>query len=306
MIIVKEVSDDYFNDKLYANHTFNRVPFAELNRSVADNDDVRYLIFSDSKIRAGMIVGRRADVLCSPFSAPFGGLIPARETISMECVDAIIDTFADYCRHRGLEGRITLPPIWFDSDLTSKTIAAMMARGFRPTADISYFINLGTDIEISKSARKKLRQASDAGLCFEVLEPSRDNIARVYDILLQNHRSRGYEMRRSLENYIATDAIMQAQYFVITHSGKDIAAAANYTLAPGVTIGAGWGDLPQFSYLRPMNLLASSMIDYYRTHGFNYFDLGPAAENGIVAMGLCAFKESIGALASLKYSFIIK
>lgn len=306
MMIVKEVSQDDFNDKLNANHTFNRVSFAELNRGVADNDDVRYLIFSDSKIRAGLIVGHRADTLCSPFSAPFGGLIPARDRISMECVVAIVDAFSDYCRHCGLEGRITLPPIWFDSDLTSKTIAAMMARGFRPTADISYFINLVTDIEISKGARKKFRQASDAGLCFEILEPSGDNIARVYDILLQNHRCRGYEMRRSLENYIATDAIMQAQYFVITHSGKDIAAAANYTLAPGITIGAGWGDLPQFSYLRPMNLLASSMIDYYRARGFKIFDLGPAAENGIVSPGLCAFKESIGAIASLKYSFIIK
>lgn len=303
---ITEVSNEVFARQLPANHAFNSAEFAELHRGIADNGDVRYLLFSDSKIRAGIILGRRGNTLCSPFSAPFGGLVPARGHLAMESVDAIINCLTEYCSHSGFSLSITLPPLWFDPDLTSKTVESLLSHGFAISADISYHIDLCQSIEICKSARKKLRQAVDAGLCFSCLEPTRENITRVYNVLLDNHSARGYKMRRTLENYLAVNAIMQADYFIVSYRGEDIAAAVNYSLSPATTIGVGWGDRPEFSNLRPMNLLAASMIDYYKSLGFSILDLGPAAENGVISPGLCSFKESIGAQASLKFSFIMK
>jgi len=287
-------------------HTFNRVEFAELNTCAADGGgDVRYLIFSDSKVRAGLIVGRRGNELRSPFSAPFGGLSAARGALSMESVDDIAIALTDYCHSCGMTLKITIPPLWLHPDLSSKTAVALLSQGFKTTADINYHIDLTKQPELCKSARKKLRQAVDYGLRLEHLEPSPDNIKRVYNVIRNNHESHGYEMRRSLENYLATDAIMDADYFMVSLNGNDIAAAANYTVAPGATIGAGWGDVPGFSELRPMNMLGCGMADFYRNKGFRILDLGPAAENGAIFRGLCTFKESLGATASLKFSFIM-
>ena len=287
-------------------HIFNSVAFAEHNRGKCDDGDVRYLVFSDSKVRAGIILGRRGSTLHSPFSAPFGGLSTANAPLSMECVDNIIDSLCNYACEEKMSARLTLPPLLPEtslSDLTSKTIQALISRGFHPSADICYYLDLTRPANPAKSARKKLRQALDAGLKFEALSPTPTNIARVYEVIKANHIHRGYEMRRSLDDYLSTDTLMDAQYFIVTLGGVDIAAAANYTVCPGVTIGAGWGDLPGYSQFRPMNMLANGMEDFYRSEGYKIFDLGPAAENGTIFPGLCSFKESLGALTSLKFSF---
>ncbi|MDE6395361.1 MAG: hypothetical protein K2K77_08470, partial [Duncaniella sp.] len=55
-------------------HVFNTVGFNELHR--AKCDDVHYLAICDEggKVRFGLILGERGEVLKSPFSAPFGGI----------------------------------------------------------------------------------------------------------------------------------------------------------------------------------------------------------------------------------------
>ena len=50
---------------------FNSVAFTELNRGKCD--DIHYLVFADSRVRVGIVLGERGGRLLSPFSAPFGG-----------------------------------------------------------------------------------------------------------------------------------------------------------------------------------------------------------------------------------------
>ena len=58
-------------------HVYNSVEFSELNRSKCD--EVCYAVFADRKPRLGMVLGRRGDKFCSPFSAPFGGFLSCGE-----------------------------------------------------------------------------------------------------------------------------------------------------------------------------------------------------------------------------------
>ena len=69
---ITEVNHDEYKRLLpTVPHVFNSVEFSELNRGKASA--LHYLIFSDTKVRFGIILGEKADGLHSPFSAPFGG-----------------------------------------------------------------------------------------------------------------------------------------------------------------------------------------------------------------------------------------
>ena len=52
-------------------HVFNTAAFNALNSYKCDH--VSYLVFKDSKVRIGLILGEKVNMAYSPFSAPFGG-----------------------------------------------------------------------------------------------------------------------------------------------------------------------------------------------------------------------------------------
>lgn len=107
----------------------------------------------------------------------------------------------------------------------------------------------------------------------------------------------------SLDDVEATAALVGADFFVVTHGGEDVAGAMMYPTASGVMQLIYWGDIPGYGELRPMNLLAYHIYEHYRAAGVRVLDLGPATEDGVPNYGLCVFKESLGALPSLKYTF---
>ena len=52
-----------------------------------------------------------------------------------------------------------------------------------------------------------------------------------------------------------------------------------------------------------MNFMAFSMLKYYSNKGVSFFDLGPSTDNSLPNFGLSDFKQSIGCLPSIKFSF---
>lgn len=283
-------------------HIYNSVAFAEHNRQKCDDNDVRYLTISDSKVRAGVVLGRRGDTLHTPFSAPFGGLLTNRRQC-FEIVERIWHEIADYVGLQGLRLRVTLPPTFIDSDLTVKSVNILQRMGFAETLDVSYHIDLADDICAGMTQINKLRQALRTGAEVAQVAPTAENIERVYRIVEANHFSKNRPVRMELSDVIATAPIVHADFFILTHSGVDIAAAMVYPVAEGIVQVVYWADMPGYSDMRPMNLLAYHVLQHYKSAGFHTFDLGPATEDGTPNYGLCVFKESLGAFPTIKYTF---
>ena len=290
-----------------APHVFNSVAFTELNRHKCD--EVRDFAFSDGKPRAGIIIGKRDGVWMSPFSAPYGGLtlnkrqpIPVLESIFSELL-----RYADSCK--GV--KITLPPVWYDSDLQTKSINILSRiPGIRSTADISYHLMLSGENGIDENGmtvtgRQNLRRSLEAPFEFVKASGSADSIAAAYDVIRRNHAERGYALRMSLDDVTATADVVPAEFFMLLLEGKPAAAAQVYNVAPGIAQLINWGDIREMSTLCPMNRLAYELARHYRSRGMTALDLGPATENGVPNEGLCRFKESLGCIPSLKYSFIL-
>lgn len=285
-------------------HVFNSVAFSEHNRHKCDDGDVRYLFVGDTKVRAGIILGRRGDTLHCPFSAPFGGLVTNHEQ-RFEIVDAAWHEILDYVASESLKLRVTLPPAIYDSGMTVKSINSLQRSGLTPTLDVSYHLDLGRDFRdgITKSCKRLLVQSMSTGAVVYKVEPTVTNIERVYRLVEANHFSKNRPVWMSLDDVVETSRLVGADFFLVEHDGNDIAGAMMYPVADGAIELIYWGDMPGYAHLRSMNLLSCYMHDYYHLQGLSLLDLGPATEDGVPNYGLCVFKESLGAVPTLKYTF---
>lgn len=286
-------------------HLFNSVAFAEHNRHKCDDGDVRYLFVGDTKVRGGIILGRRGDTLHTPFSAPFGGLVTNRSQ-RFEAVDDMWREILDYAAGEGMRLRVTLPPTVYDSDMTVKSINSLQRLGLDATLDVSYHLDLQRGefrTAINGSCKRLLNQAIASGLNAKKLDFIPENVARVYRIVEANHFAKNRPVWMTLDDVEATAALVDADFFIVTHDGEDIAGAMMYPTAAGVRQLIYWGDMPGYGELRPMNLLAYHIYEHYRAAGIRLLDLGPATEDGVPNYGLCVFKESLGAVPTLKYTF---
>lgn len=302
---IAEVSPDIFHNRLpEPAHLYGSVAFSELNRHKCTDSDLRYLLFSDSKVRAGLILGRHEHTLHTPFSAPFGGLVVNRPQ-RVETIRLIWRTALQYARQQNLGLRVTLPPEFYDPDTTAKSILALHELGMSCVLDLNYHVLTRAFCEENCASRfrNQLHQARNAHAEVTLIDSSPESIERVYSIVQQNHFAKHRPVHIPLDNLIATVPVAQARFFVVTHSGCDIAGAMVYTTAPGIAQAIYWGDIPGYGHLRPMNLLADYIIRYYAAQGVGIVDFGPSTEHGTPNTGLCAFKESFTAIPAIKPTF---
>lgn len=286
-------------------HTFNSVEFSQLNRSKCD--DVHYLAFADDKgkIRLGIILGERGGLLRSPFSAPFGGMEERGPQRLSYYLDAAVELKA-YGRACGKPVVVTLPPACYDSGCSrfSRQALCLLSGGGRQLyADFNYHYSLSDfslfDERLWASARRNLSASVCRGLEFECcVDPTDAEIEEIYSIIRANHESHGYPVHMTLDDIVATSKIISMDFFIVRKEGKGIASAIIYHTSPETVQLIYWGDLPEGRDSRPMNFLSYNIIRHYAesipASGVRFFDLGPASSDGIPAVGLCDFKESIG------------
>ena len=85
---------------------FDTVAFAELNKNKCQS--VHYLIFRDTKIRFGGIVGEKENMLCSPYSAPFS-IFESNKAERLEHYEQFVQELKDFALKKGKNLRLVLP-----------------------------------------------------------------------------------------------------------------------------------------------------------------------------------------------------
>lgn len=295
----------FHRDYPHTLHVFNTVAFSTLNEDKCD--ELRFLDFKDHKPRMGITLGLRGGLLCSPFSAPFGGFVFADPTTSLETVDKAVKSLVRYADLHRLSIRITLPPSFYDSQLIAKQSFCLLANGFRQLyCDVNYHFDLRAFDDYTsilwRNARKNLQRAKSEPFVFKKAE-SRDDIIAAYTTILQNRQAKGYPLKMSLDDVLQTIEVVPADFFNLSMNSANVAAAQVFHVAPDVVQVIYWGDVPGFENYRPMNGLAAKIVDYYKRAGLRCVDVGPSSEFGVPSVGLCNFKESIGCRVEGKYTF---
>ncbi len=288
-------------------HAFNSAAFAELN--VPKCEAIHYLLFSDTKIRLGIIMGERDNCLHSPFSAPFGGFDYKTEP-KIEYIEQALSLIKSYAWLRS--ARMTIPPAIYDASFNAKIVNCLSRiEEATATIDLNYHYDLSRfpDFEkhLSRAARKNFHNAMEQGFGFEVLDSGKDSdVARTYEVIRQNRVSHGYPLRMTLQNVLDTVKIIDADFMVVTKDGADIAAAQVFHVANGIAQVVYWGDAPGHAAMRPMNYLVYKVFEHYYNKGLWLLDIGPSTECGKPNYGLCEFKENLGCEISLKHTFLIR
>lgn len=289
-------------------HVYNSVEFAQLNSHKAER--LHHLVFDDGGARLGIILGERADgVMYSPFSAPFGGFTTNRPQ-QFEYFDMAVELLKEYGAGRDKRIVITLPPDLYDRRQIPLAVNALCRHAETRFVDVNYHFDL-TDFEhyiqnIERNARNKLNRAMKENLIFNKVERGdAGGAARAYGVIRRNREEQGYPLRMTCDDVMRTAEVIPADFFLLSHEGRDVAAAQVFHVAEGICQLIYWGDLREYSGMRPMNLLAYRVFEHYRKQGLGTLDIGPSTEEGVPNYGLCSFKKSIGCMASNKFSFLL-
>jgi hypothetical protein len=287
-------------------HAFNSVEFSLLNKNKVDS--VHFLIFKDTKLRAGLILGKNNQLSKAPFSAPYGGFTFAYEDVKLSQIEQIIDCLDTWLVTQNMrESIIVLPPIFYDENYVTKITNVLLRKGYiLHYQDINYQFELhkiqqNYEQIIWRNARKNLRKSLESALTFEKLPYERGEEA--YQIIQQSRLQRNIPLRMTWEQVNQTGELLNADFFSVNKNGQAIAAAIVFKVSDTIVQVIYWGDLPDFSENKTMNFLSYHVFQFYNSLGYTFVDIGPSTEFSIPNTGLCEFKESIGCDLSLKFTF---
>lgn len=304
-MVIKELSaEEYATVIKQPLHAFNKAEFNTLNKTKASS--LYFLLFSDTKPRMGIIVGVIENELRTPFSAPFGGFSNVKEGISLEQIEAAVENLIAWMTSKKINSiKIGLPPSIYNPGLIAKITNVLYRLGFtQENIELNYAFNLdnfhnGNIQNLRKNARKNLRNALANDLHLQICKTIEEQ-EQAYDIIASNRKSKGYPLRMSWEQIIETLKIIDADFFIVNNHNSPVAAAMVFHVSTVIVQVVYWGDLVEYSHLRPINFLAFRLFGYYKEMQFQYVDIGPSTENSQPNYGLCDFKESIGCDIQLK------
>ena len=289
-------------------HVFAGASFNHLNAGKCEK--VHYLLFKDSKIRLGLILGARGKQLYSPFSAPFGGFSAVKEEIRLQSIEEALILLKQWIADQGFASvHITLPPSIYSSSLISKIHNCFYRSDFQLVQnDLNYSFDLKNFDQnyielIWRNARKNLNIALKNDFTFKIAQnPEKKLLA--YQVIRENREARGFPLRMTWDQIQETIKVIKVDFFIVQQeTGKAIAAAMVFHVAEKIVQVVYWGDLPDFAHLKTMNFLSYKVFEYYKSEEIRIIDIGPSTENSIPNFGLCEFKESIGCDITNKFTF---
>lgn len=271
---------------------YDTVAFAALNAAKAER--VTAFVGTDGcgTPVAAQIFGLRDGIWRAPFSAPFSAPRVAGGTT----VD-LTDFYRSISQHTSAPLKIVLPPELYRHGESPVPDAFPVIRDANFHYDMARF----ADYEhwLSRSGRYSHHRGLKTAWTFE----KTGDIPRAYAVIEANRHAMGYPLAMSLDQVIATvSGPVEADFFVLSHEGKDLAAAMIYHVTADTVQVIYWGDLPEARPLRAMNHLAWRVFGWYAANrpDIRIVDIGPSSSDGVRNEGLCQFKLSVGCTETIR------
>ena len=268
---------------------------------------------ADGRLIGSLVGVATGTEFASGFSAPFGGIDLVRET---ESPPRILDLVAAACAHLDGLGIQTIrvharPPIYSRAEISMQF--ALLANGFRiESMELNQHLDLSNlrtaDDYVARlgwRGRRDLRRAAAQGLEFrEDIDPGQR--AEAYQVLRANREAKGRPLRLSFEYLERLREALpgKVRSFSLKSGDQTCAAAITYQIRPGRWLLVYWGDSAHSLAQSPMNLLAFKLVERALAEEIVLIDLGISSAYGQQNAGLAQFKESVGAVSSLRFEFV--
>lgn len=296
---IKEINEKQVlnSELLYSSRRFN---FFNCSKC-----DYIYTHF-DSKL--SMFFGVKGNKLIAPFSAPFSFPRYASEFIKYNHVNDFFKSLKENVDVSKIEQvKITLPPTFYNETMVSKISHSLGTIGFELAfRDLNSHVVLNSkERENLPSTTKKAIRASDKHNNEIIHAETLEEKERAYNIIKENRVMKGYPLRLSWGQVSTTITdVAKAEFFITVTNGSDSAAAMVFEINEKVAQVVYWGanDLGEKSHA--MYYLPFQVIEYYHSKGFEYLDIGPSSEEGVISTGLNDYKQMIGCVNTLKETWV--
>jgi len=199
---------------------------------------------------------------------------------------------------------IVLAPAAHDQAAFANVTYLLLSSGWRiDRVDLNHSIEIddrSLSERMSYGNRKRVRKAMREGLRADQL--SLDSLPEVYRTLEINRAAKGYELSMTLPQLgqMAEMFPDRMLLFGLPDQGELAAAAVCLRVTTDVLYVFYWGDLPGYSKLSPVALLASRIYDFCGEAGIRILDVGTSTVGREPNDGLIHFKRGLGFSESLK------
>lgn len=243
----------------------------------------------------------------SPLRGTFSGLYAGVDVRLQELLD-FMGHVEDFMRQNGADClEILVPPLAHQSSLNSRQIYLLHSLNYQfSQCDLNYTLDVSSnpfDAHLSIGNKKRLKKCYKNNLLATQLPNSK--LAEVYKVINENRVSKGYQVSMTLaqlEKMIDSFEQETCLFGVedLTEN-KFIASAICFRIYPSVLYVFYWGDLPGYSTLSPVVLLAESIYKFCQFNNIATLDVGTSTEDKQPNHGLINFKRALGFEESLKF-----
>lgn len=284
-------------------------PFiSEAFLGLVENKTKRLIRLMDEEEKSiGLILGLKDDILCSPFSAPFGGFHYTHEHVSYSVIFNYLSDLKLFVNEQGFKRVvITLPPNPYQNNMNAKFINAFVRLGFTmATPDIQNCVNLKkfdgnwTKNTVGQNCRRAIKHQLSCSIVTD--EASRKD---AYDVIFRNRVEQEREIHMTLDDILKVNEILPVDFFLVKDSdGCNIGAGIFYRGHSKIVQGIFLGDDMEKRSLGIIDFLVMNIYEHYKKMDFDYIDLGISSMCGDPNVGLIRFKEIHNCETSLRFTF---
>lgn len=303
--------DDIFDlEKFNKPIFYDTQEFHEYHERFADKA-YRVVFTNQDKCVGYCYVGLKENEMKAPYSASFSMIyINTKYRIHDMCIlikSLIESSILLNCKRI----TFTLPPEIYSEELINSQLASFFSNGFKVEKidinnyfDLSNYTNKDDYLKgLIRTARQNYNIALKNDLKFSEI-PIKDFIL-AYDVIRTNKEQMGYSLKISEAqmNDLINMKYLTCRCFGVKKDNVFIASAIIFDITDEISQVIYWGDATQYRKIKPMALLSTEVLDYYKNLGKKYLDLGPSSEDGIINVGLADFKKSIGCNNNIKITF---
>lgn len=288
---------------------FQHKSFLDLHNQSSDFFYFEYLKF-DKVIASIYFCKSLNDRWRSPLRGTFSGLHFGADVKLNELLDFMMQV-EDFMRGHGAKSlEILAPPLAHQTSLNSRQIYLLYSLGYQfNQCDLNYTMTVSPqpfENYLSVGNKKRLKKCRRSNL-FAARLPI-NNLPQVFEVIEKNRKEKGYKVSMTLielEN-MANTFSKETYLFGVQDLSKQalIAGAVCFRIYSNVLYVFYWGDLPGYSTLSPIVLLADSIYEFCQVNDLTVLDVGTSTEDKLPNYGLINFKKGLGFEESLKFRMV--
>ena len=244
----------------------------------------------------------------SPFRAPFGSIEFSNE-LTLQQLQYFIAELENFLQAKQIvKFKLVNYPECYTAERASLLTYCLLKQGYNTTlAELNYHINVTTEIDLISgfhdSEKRRYKKCVEQGFVASV-ETEKD-ITEAFELIKKARVDKGFPLSMKLEEFAKLFKEFPKDYFLFSVRDKDklVAVATGVRISSNVLYYFLPADAAEYKNYSPTVLLIKGMYDFCLQHNIPILDLGIASANAVPNYGLINFKQHLGGIPSLKYTF---